>query len=69
VRFAAAVVTYERQVPTLIPADSRRGNERSDYRSRRSERIQAGQCDLLVFVGLHAGHADGADTLVLVHDR
>src|ERR1700760_3333317 len=34
-----------------------------------SERVQAGERDLLVFVGLHTGHADGANAFVLVHDR
>jgi glutathione S-transferase len=34
-----------------------------------SQRVQTGQRDLLVLMGLHAGDPDGADALVLVHDR
>src|SRR6516164_3808480 len=34
-----------------------------------SQRVQTGECDLLVLVGLHARDADRADAFVLVHDR
>src|SRR6516225_2266685 len=36
---------------------------------RLSERVQAGERDLLIFVGLHTRHPDSADALILVHDR
>ena len=34
-----------------------------------SQRVQTGLGDLLVLMRLHAGYANGADALVLVHDR
>src|SRR5262245_21536265 len=56
-------------------ANSELGNEAwfSRFVDRRSpaspQRLDAGLGDLLVLVRLHAGHADRADAVVLVHDR
>src|SRR5262245_64233165 len=56
-------------------ANSELGNEAwfSRFVDRRSpaspQRLDAGLRDLLVLVRLHAGDADRADAVVLVHDR
>src|SRR4051794_21614126 len=36
---------------------------------RSTQRVDAGLCNLLVLVRLHAGHADAADALALMNDR